>query len=832
MSAEPGNKSRKIVLPVAGMKCASCVGRVERALGSLPGVASVSVNLASGRAVLDPAGEGPAAADAVRAVEALGFSVPVGRVRLAVQGVGCASCVRKIEQSLERLPFVVGASVNLAGGTASVSILPGEGSADALVRAVEGAGSYTARALDADGEGQGPDPAAVAEEAARREVRALGRRLAVSACLSLLVMGLSMGGAWPLVDRLGDASRNWVLLALACPVFFWAGAPFHLGLWRSVRHRSPDMNTLVSAGTSAAFFYSLAVTLRPGPLPDAAASVYYDTAAMIITLILLGRFLEARARGRVGRALRALMGLRPRRAWRIRDGAEEEVPAEDLRPGDRVLVRPGEQVPADGVVESGNGSVDESMITGESLPADKAPGSPVTGATINQTGVLRVRVSRVGRDTVLARILRVMEESQASKAPLQRLADRVAGVFVPVVLGIAALTFLAWWVWGPEPAALHAMVRAISVLIIACPCALGLATPTAIMVGTGRGAEMGVLIRSAESLEMAGKVRVVVMDKTGTLTTGELRVADVEPADGWSPEDLLRAAASVERLSEHPIGKAVARQAREQGLEPVPVEAFEAVPGQGVRALLQGGREGLAGTLAFLESRGVPAPAPWAGRADALRDKGRTVLFLAVSGRVAGVLGISSVLKPEAAGVVRTLRGMGLRVYMLTGDNARAAAAAAGELELDGVLAEVLPEQKVEAIRRLQEGGERVAMVGDGINDAPALVQADLGIALGSGSDIAMESADVTLMGSSLEGVPQAIELSRRTVRTIRQNLFWAFFYNLLCIPVAAGVLVPVFGFALKPVVAAAAMASSSVSVVANSLRLRRAPMPGAGPRP
>jgi len=815
-------EDRKVVLPVSGMKCASCVGRVEKALRGLPAVEDVSVNLASGTAVIRFGEKGPAVREAVKTVTGLGFVVPDSHADLTVQGMRSASCARKIESALARLPFVTEASFQSSTNTVTVRYLPREGGLNRIRRVVEGAGDYSVLVSGSpDSEDAGLSGPLEAEQLL--ETRRLKKRLTASWVLSLPVMVLSMGGDWPLTVRWSDPTRNLILLALASPVFFWAGAPFHRGMIRSIRHLAPDMNTLVSSGTSAAFFYSVAVTFFPGLFSGngTEASVYYDTAVMIIALILLGRVLEARARGRVNHALRALMGLKPRVARVVLGEREQDVPVEELRPGDLVIVRPGEQIPADGVVHSGASSVDESMLTGESLPVDKEPGSRVAGATLNQAGVLRVRVDRVGRDTVLAHILRVVEEAQASKAPVQRLADRVAGVFVPVVLVLAVLTFAAWWLWGPPPSGLNAMIRAISVLIIACPCALGLATPTAIMVGTGRGAEMGILIRNAGSLEMAGKIRAVVMDKTGTLTTGELRVTEIVPGPGFSREELLRMAASMEHLSEHPIGKAVVSRAEAEGLDLCTVDSFQALPGKGLRGRV-GGREALLGNLAFLESCAVPME-EWRGRAEALQEKGRTVLALALAGNTAGILAVAGVVKPEAAGVVRALKKMGLRVYMLTGDNARAASAVAGDLDLDGVLADVLPEGKADRIRQLQEQGVRVAMVGDGINDAPALVQADLGIAMGSGTDIARDSADVTLLGGSLEGVPLAVELSRRTVRTIRQNLFWAFFYNLLGIPVAAGVLVPFVGFELKPVVAAAAMAFSSVSVLTNSLRLRTA---------
>ncbi len=746
----------------------------------------------------------------------------VRKVDLAIQGMGCASCVQKVEKAVKGLPFVVDARVNLAAMRASVTYTPARGDARETIRkAVEGAGSYEATLLPEEGPA-GREVTDAIERSEQEEARNLRRRLWVALVLSALIMAVSMGRMFPFLSIQDPEARNLLLLLLASPVFFWAGAPFHRGLVRSIRHRSADMNTLVSIGTATAFFYSAVVTLRPGLFAaDRFPSfVYYDTAVMIIALILLGRTLEARAKGKARQSLRALMGLQPRLARVVRDGREEEVPIESVRVGDHLLVRPGEGIPADGVVVQGASSVDESMLTGESLPVDKGPGSRVVGATINQNGTLRIRAEKVGKDTVLAQIVRVVEEAQASKAPVQRLADKVAAVFVPTVLTVSLITFAGWWTWGPEPNGLNAMLHAIAVLIIACPCALGLATPTAIMVGTGRGAEMGILIKGAESLETAGKIQAIVLDKTGTLTKGMPEVAEIEPGENVTVDELLQLAASLEKASEHPIGKAVVRAAERRAVPFLPVESFENFPGKGLRAEVQG-REVLLGNRALMESRGV-ALGQWQDRADPLFLKGRTVMFLAVDGRILGLLAAADTLKEDAAESVGELKALGLEVTMLTGDNKRVAATVAADLSLDGVIAEVLPQDKAARIRDLQKTGKQVCMVGDGVNDAPALVQADLGIAMGTGTDIAIESADIALMRPSLKGVPLAIRLSRRTLRTIRQNLFWAFVYNLIGIPVAAGVLVPCCGISLKPVYAAAAMAFSSVSVVTNSLRLRK----------
>jgi Cu+-exporting ATPase len=745
----------------------------------------------------------------------------VEKAELAIQGMGCASCVQKVEKAVQELSFVVDAQVNLAAMRATVLYRPARDAREEIRKAVEGAGSYRAVLLSED------DPAGqgVAEEmerAEQEEARGLKRRLRSAVVLSGLIMAISMGHMLPIPEIEDQQARNLLLLVLASPVFFWAGAPFHLGLIRSIRHRTADMNTLVSIGTATAFFYSALVTLRPGlfAVDRFSPFVYYDTAAMIITLILVGRTLEARAKGKARQSLRSLMGLQPRSARRIRNGHEEEVPVESVCVDDLLLVRPGERIPVDGVVVEGVSSVDESMLTGESLPVDKEAGCRVVGATINQNGSLRIRTDKVGRDTVLAQIVRVVQEAQASKAPVQRLVDRVAAVFVPMVLLAAILTFVVWWLWGPEPTGLNAMLHAIAVLIIACPCALGLATPTAIMVGTGRGAELGILIKSAESLETAGKVQAIVLDKTGTLTRGRPEVSEIEPLGGLSREEVLQYAASLEKESEHPIARAVVREAEQRAVPFLPVESFENLPGQGLKAEING-REILLGNPSLMESRGIPI-GEGLKRADPLFAKGRTVMFLAIDREALGLLAAADVLKEEAKESVRELKGLGLEVAMLTGDNAKVAAAVASELDLDSVISEVLPQEKAERVNALQREGKQVSMVGDGINDAPALVQADLGIAMGTGTDIAIESADIALMGPSLKGVPLAIRLSRRTLRTIRQNLFWAFVYNLVGIPIAAGVLAPCCGITLKPVYAAAAMAFSSVSVVTNSLRLRR----------
>jgi len=620
----------------------------------------------------------------------------------------------------------------------------------------------------------------------------------------------------------GWLSSPFLQLLLATPVQFWAGLRFYRGAWAAVQHRTADMNTLIALGTSAAYAYSVVATFLPHAFTRAglAPEVYYETAAIIVTLILLGRFLEARAKGRASEAIRRLMALAPQTARVVRNGEEVEIPAEEVQVGDIVVVRPGERIPVDGVVLEGYSAVDESMVTGESVPVDKGPGDLVIGGTLNRMGAFRFRATRVGKDTTLSQIIRLVEEAQTRKAPVQRLADRISAVFVPAVIIVATLTFLVWWIWGPQPSVTFALANFIAVLIIACPCALGLATPTAILVGTGKGAELGVLIKGGEALEAAGRVQVVILDKTGTLTRGRPTLTDAHPVNGFSEVDLLRWAGSAERGSEHPIGQAVVEAARARGIALADLQAFEAVPGGGIVARVEG-RSVIVGTLRLLRERGVP-PNGLLEVVDRLSQEGRTPMAVAVDGIAAGVLAVADTLKPHAREVIEELRRMGLQVAILTGDTRRTAEAIARQLGVDRVLSEILPHQKVEEVRRLQSEGYRVAFVGDGINDAPALAQADLGIAIGAGTDVAMEAADIVLVGDDLWGIVRAIRLSRATLRTIRQNLFWAFAYNVALIPVAAGALYPFFGVLLNPVFAAAAMALSSVTVVSNSLRLRR----------
>jgi len=805
----------QVELPVRGMSCASCVARIEKGLSQLGGVSEAAVNFAAetARVAYDPQQTGPARF--VETIRSLGYEAALETVTLRIRGMSCASCVEKVERALGAVPGVTEASVNFAAEQATVQFPPGAVTHRALAEAVHAAGYEVGETVEG--------PAAPDRDRAERaeQLREVRGRFVFAAALSALILVGTFQEYVPGLRGVPRAVMFYVLLALATPVQFWAGRPFYRGAWAALRHGSADMNTLIAVGTSAAYFYSVAATVAPGVFARAGqqAAVYYDTAAVIVALILLGRYLEARAKGQASEAIRRLMELGAKRARVVRDGEEVEIAAEEIAVGEVVAVRPGEKIATDGVVVWGESAVDESVITGESVPVEKAEGDEVIGATLNTSGAFRFRATRVGKETALAQIIELVRRAQGAKAPAQRLADRVAGVFVPVVMGVAVVTFGVWMAWGPPPALTRAVMSFVAVLIIACPCALGLATPTAIMVGTGKGAEQGILIKGGESLEMAQRLQAVVLDKTGTLTEGRPRLTDVV-AEGVEEAEVLRLAGAAERGSEHPIARAILEGARERGIELPEAEGFEAVSGHGVRARVEGA-EVPVGTARLMAERGVELGA-LAGRAEALREEGKTAILLAREGKAAGMVAVADRVKPGAREAVARLQGMGLEVVMLTGDNRQTAEAIAREVGIERVRAEVLPEQKAEAVKALQGEGKRVAMVGDGINDAPALAQADVGIAIGTGTDVAMESSDITLVSGELAGVAGAIELSRRTVRTIKQNLFWAFIYNVVGIPVAAGVLYPVWGVQLDPMYAAAAMSFSSVSVVGNSLRLRR----------
>ncbi len=833
---------RQLRLPVEGMTCASCVAHVEGALKGVRGVSTVKVNLATEEAVLGLDSQGTPVEGLVRAVDEAGYSVPVLSGSLNIGGMTCAACIAHVEGALKGVEGVLSASVNLATEKAVVKYVPGAATFQDLRDAVDEVG-YSVEGPDWAGDGEAEKMRRLTKKA---EVRSLRNRFAFAAAVGgMLFLGSFDGFPW-VAGLMERTYYPFLLWALATPVQFWAGWSFYTSGMGALRHRVANMHTLIAIGTSVAYIYSVAVAfilafalelLSDGGIEG---QVYFDTAAIIIALILLGRFLEARAKGRTSEAIRRLMELTPSTARVVREDAEVDVPVEMVVPGDLIQVRPGESIPVDGEVVQGRSAVDESMLTGESMPVEKAEGSMVYGATINRTGAFRFHATKVGKDTVLSQIIRLVEEAQGSRAPIQRLADVVSAYFVPAVLGLSLAAFLLWLFLGPEPALTYALLVMVAVLIIACPCALGLATPTAIIVGMGKGAEMGVLVRSAEALETAHKADVVLMDKTGTLTLGRPLVTDLVALSGDDAE-LLGVAASAERGSEHPMGEAIVREARERGVDLGEAQDFQAIPGQGIQASVNGesvvlGSVDLMGTRGF-DLNGLEA------RASEWSLQGKTSVFVAANGRLLGAIAVADTLKPEAPEVVSKLHGMGLEVVMLTGDNRQTADAVAGRLGVERVIAQVLPQDKADVIKDLQRQGKVVAMVGDGINDAPALAQADVGIAMGTGTDVAMESADITLMRGDLRGVLTAFHLSRGTMRTIKQNLFWAFFYNTALIPVAAGVLYPLFdalggvpsglhfflgelGF-LNPVMAALAMAFSSVTVVSNSLRLKRLKLAG-----
>jgi Cu+-exporting ATPase len=672
------------------------------------------------------------------------------------------------------------------------------------------------------------------EAAARRvEIADLSRRVAVGAVLSLPVVVAVMLREVFGVDVPGLLVNRWWQFALITPVMFYTGWPIHRTGWLALRNRGAEMNALITLGTSAAYGYSLLVTAAPGLLPEGVREVYYEAVGVILTLILLGRLFEAKAKAGTGQAIRELLNLQARTARVVRDGAQVEVPVEQVAAGDVVVVRPGEKVPVDGVIVDGRSTLDESMVTGESMPVAKGPGDEVVGATVNQTGAFRFRATKVGADTMLAQIVKMVRQAQASRAPIQRVADLVAGYFVPAVVFIAITAFAVWFTLGPDPALTLGLVAAVAVLIIACPCALGLATPLSVMVGTGKGAQAGILIRSAEALETAQRLDVVVLDKTGTITRGRPGLTDIVPALGLTAEEVLRLVASAEHSSEHPLGQAIVAGAAERGIALAEVSEFDSVTGHGITATVDG-RRVLVGKAALLTDRGIDTAALTA-EADRLAAEGKTAMYAAVDERLLGLVAVADTVKEDSAVAVTALKRLGLHIVMITGDNATTAGAIAAEVGIEKVLAEVLPEHKAAEIRRLQDGGRRVGMVGDGINDAPALAQADVGFAIGTGTDVAIEAADITLISGSVGGVVTAVRLSRATMRNIRQNLFLAFVYNTAGIPLAAGVLYPVTGWLLSPIIAAAAMALSSLSVVGNANRLRRftaRPVPGSPPTP
>ena len=815
--------TKELNIGVQGMTCAACVSRVERGLKKVEGVEGASVNLATENATVryDPEKTTPQAL--MERVRETGYTPLVAEAELGVTGMTCAACVARVEKALRKLPGVTEASVNLATERASVKYLPASVGVTNFKRAVREAGYGV---LEAEA---GKDRADLEREAREKEIAHLRQLTLVSAAFAVpLVLVAMLPMLWMpammfLTSLAPMAVWNWVMLALTVPVYFWAGARFHRTGWKALRSLSPDMNTLVMIGTGAAFWYSAAVTLltslAPGFLPEKASHVYFEAAGVVITLILLGKYLEAVAKGRTSQAMKKLLGLQAKTARVLRDREELEVPVDEVLPGDVIAVRPGEKVPVDGTVLSGSSYVDESMITGEPVPVGKTEGAKVVGGTLNGNGSFTFRATAVGSDTVLSQIIGLVERAQASKPAIQGLADRVVAVFTPIVLGIAALTAIVWLLFGGDAAISYALVNTVAVLIIACPCAMGLATPVSVMVGTGKAAEMGVLFRKGEALQTLQEAKVIALDKTGTLTKGKPELTDLQVLAGFDEAEVLRLVASLEKKSEHPMAQAIVKAAQERGLELSEPLDFEAVPGYGV-----GGQVGIyrveVGADRFMTRLGVDVN-PFAAETQRLAEGGKSPLYAAVNGKLAAVIAVADPIKEGTPEALAALHKQGFKVAMITGDNRRTAEAIARQLGIDEVLAEVLPDGKSAAVKELQAKGSKVAFVGDGINDAPALAQADVGLAIGTGTDVAIETADVILMSGDLRGVPNAVALSRATLSNIRLNLFWAFAYNVLLIPVAAGVLYPVNGWLLSPVLAGAAMGLSSVFVLSNALRLR-----------
>lgn len=811
MGATDASATKQTTLQITGMTCAACANRIEKGLGKIDGVAAVNVNFAMEQASVH---YDPAKVDRSRleeTIKKLGYDTVKEVVQFKLEGMTCAACASRIEKGLSRMPGVTSATVNFAMETARVEYSPAEVSAEDMQRKVQQLGYRAIAEQENDN----------AEDRRGRDIRRQQRRLLLSAALSLPLL-------WSMVAHFSFTSwiyapewvmNPWIQLILATPVQFYVGWPFYAGAYKALRNGSANMDVLISLGTSAAYLYSLYLTLdwfARGADAHHGPPLYFETSAILITLVVLGKLFESLAKGRTSEAIQSLMGLQAKTALVERSGQELTIPVEEVLAGDIVLVRPGDKVPVDGVVLEGESAVDESMLTGESLPVGKKAGDTVIGATINGNGVLRVRATKVGKDTALAQIIKVVEEAQGSKAPIQRIADVISGIFVPIVAGIAVVAFLVWYFVVTPGDFAGALEKAIAILVIACPCALGLATPTSIMAGSGRAAELGILFKGGEHLEQTHRIDAVILDKTGTVTKGKPELTDVA-AEGDETE-LLRLVGAAEKNSEHPLAEAIVAGIRDLRIELPGTESFEAIPGYGIQAAVEG-KEVLIGTRRLMERYNVDASRAYE-RMARLEKAGKTAMLVAVDRRYAGIVAVADTIKESSKAAVSRLKAMGLEVIMITGDNKRTAKAIAAQVGIDRVLAEVLPEGKAEEVKKLQAQGRKVAMVGDGINDAPALATADIGMAIGTGTDVAMEAADVTLMRGDLTGIPDAIEMSRRTMRNIKQNLFWALGYNTLGIPIAA------IGL-LAPWVAGAAMALSSVSVVLNALRLQRVKLRG-----
>ncbi|UOY86686.1 heavy metal translocating P-type ATPase [Bacillus glycinifermentans] len=801
------SERKEATLQISGMTCAACAARIEKGLKKLDGVEDANVNLAleKSKIVYDPAQIG--VGQLAEKVESLGYRVPAEKAEFAISGMTCAACANRIEKRLEKLPGVESAPVNFALETVSVAYLPGAVTVDDMKEVIEKLGYKLELKEDQSADG--------ALEQRKKEIQQQTGKFIFSAILSFPLL-------WAMVSHFkftsfiwlpGMLMDPWVQLALATPVQLIVGRQFYVGAYKALRNKSANMDVLVALGTSAAYFYSLYISIASLGTNRHPEGLYYETSAILLTLIVLGKLFEAKAKGRSSEAIKKLMGLQAKTATVIRNGEEMTVPIEQVLAGDIMHVKPGEKIPADGEIVEGRSALDESMITGESIPVDKAAGDKVIGATMNKNGFLKIRAEKVGKDTALAQIIKVVEEAQGSKAPIQRLADRISGVFVPIVVAIAIITFFVWYVFVSPGEFSTALESLIAVLVIACPCALGLATPTSIMAGSGRAAEYGILFKGGEHLETAHRIDTVVLDKTGTVTNGKPELTDVRPASWLNETEFLKLAGSAENRSEHPLAEAIVEGVRQRGIDVIDASSFEAIPGYGIEATV-GEQQVLIGTRRLFERQGIDVSSVL-GEMEKLEAQGKTAMLAAVGGRYAGLIAVADTIKDTSKAAIKRLKGMGLTVVMITGDNRRTAEAIAAEAGIEHVVAEVLPEGKAEEIKKLQAQGKKVAMVGDGINDAPALAAADTGMAIGTGADVAMEAADITLIRGDLNSIADAIMMSKLTIKNIKQNLFWAFAYNSIGIPFAA------LGF-LAPWVAGAAMAFSSVSVVLNALRLQK----------
>ena len=823
-NSRPVAKSAHVDLAVGGMHCPHCPKALEKALAAVPGVSSVHVNLANASASIEynPAEAG--IADLLGAIRSMGYAAGTAKTRIQLRNMHCSSCVVRVEVALRMTPGVVAAQASLGPGTVDIEYQPESTSMDAVRTAIETAGYKVVepKATKFE-EGEETEP----EEAARQdEYRALMRRFWFAAIVSIPVMGLSYPDLIPGLREwmpAGSFERRvvWGLLGLlTLPVLLWSGSQFYAGMWQALKHRAANMHTLIAIGITAAFLYSVVAVAYPQIFPDPAlAEVFWDVSAVVVALVVLGLALEIKAKGRTSEAIKKLIGLQAKTARVIRHGKEIDLPVEEVLVGDIVVVRPGDKVPVDGEVTDGSSAVDESMITGESIPVEKGVGDDVIGGTLNKTGSFKFKATKVGKDTALASIIRMVKDAQGSKAPIQRVVDVVSGYFVPAVMILGVLAFVVWYLIGPEPRFVYATIVLVTTLIIACPCALGLATPTSLTVGIGKGAENGILIRSGDALQTSQRLDAIILDKTGTITRGEPALTDVLAAPGGDENDALRLAASLERGSEHPLGEAIVKGAEQREIALTDSAEFAAIPGHGVSGRIDD-RRVLLGNAKLMRERNVAIEdlaADW----ERLAEEGKTPMYVAVDGKAAGLVAVADTVKEDSKGAIETLRRMGIEVVMLTGDNERTAQAIARQVGIDRVLSEVLPDDKAHEVQKLQLEGKTVGMVGDGINDAPALAQADVGFAIGTGTDVAIEASDVTLIKGSLIGVVTAMEISGATMRNVRQNLVGAFGYNTLGIPVAMGALYPFFGVLLSPLIAAAAMAFSSVTVVSNANRLR-----------